>query len=235
MLIKTLYKCVYKYDNIDMYVVKINRKSFSHEKTCDNIIEAAKYHDYFKTQWWGYKKSDKRLNFPIKEIIKPIIKSISKPKKRKLQINNSKNKRKRIYRKNIGIGKYQTLICCQNYCCNICDNKLGRDTEKDHILSIERYNNDDLKNIQVLCISCHKWKSGYIDNNKDFVLFVLNLQKQNLDEDLFYTKIINKIRYLHSLSTSMCSCKFNYIKDIKKHQSRKSCFTFIKNIFNIFK
>ena len=118
----------------------------------------------------------------------------------------------------------------QNFCCNICQKNLGQYTQVDHILCIERYNNNDIQNHQILCINCHTWKSHYIDKNINFIKYVSKLQI--LNKDLYYKDIINKIRELHSLDSSNCSCKLDYMSEVNKKVVSKSCFSYIRNFLN---
>jgi len=245
---KTKYRCVYK--NEDTYIVNINWKKHSKKKEFKNIMDAAKYHDYFKIKYWKYKINDKRLNFPTKindkrlnfptkinEKSKMVIVSVhpkkrknnfKKPTSKKQKITHFKNKVKRTQLPSRALFK---LLKKQNFTCSICG-KVPNEIDQDHILSIDKYNNDDVKNRQILCIPCHTWKSRYIDSNNEFNNCVKELMKHNLDDDQLYSSVIQKLKYVHSLKSSKCYCKFDDIptnnnnNDINNKSIFKKCLSF---------
>ena len=241
MLIKTKSKCTY-FDTVSKkYMVKINTIDLKYKKTFETELMAAREHDFIKISKLKYKKTDLRLNFPEKGNSKKQILSKKSNFKRKISqlsdfdisnnyTNKHKNPRCKKYRKKLSNGTYHSLICNQNYCCNICEKKLDNVTETDHILCIERYGNNEIRNHQILCVPCHKWKSGYIDTNQMFISYVDDLRFCMNDLDLFYILIVKKIKYMHSLNDCNCTCKLKTIKE-KKEKKENSKFN-IKNIFD---
>lgn len=218
---KTKYKCVFKTES--KYYVIIKSGKYIKIKEKENLIESAKYHDYFKIKYWNIKPNSKLLNFP-KIINKKILDKSSKKRKiNNIISTNSKEKRKKkksINSKKSKIRRTQLpsrtlwkLAKNQNFKCSICRN-VPDNIDQDHILPIERFKNDDIKNRQLLCLSCHTWKSRYIDSNPRYLTFISKLQSMNLNENVFYSLLIKKIRYIHELSSSKCACKLEYISKI---------------------
>lgn len=136
--------------------------------------------------------------------------------------HNKKVCKKNGIMKRVGLTSSQKYNLCfkQNMNCNICQNKLGDNHEADHIISLSNNGTNDQLNFQMLCISCHKWKSHYIDNNKEFIEKLegqkVLLNTFNLNKFEFYENIINIIRNKHNKSSSWCYCKFHEDKKISK-------------------
>lgn len=219
MLTKTNFKCVWFNSITKKYIVKILSQKIKYNKSFETDIQAAREHDLIKINKLGYKKTDKRLNFPENIKCKRKIQDISQN-----TLQCKRKKRSKNYRKKISNGTYQSILFNQNYRCNICEKVLGQSTEIDHALCIERYGNNEIKNHQVLCIPCHKWKSAYVDTNPMFISYINEMIFNKNNDDLFYINIVQKIKYMHSLNKCNCTCKL--IKTPQKSILKK----FINNI-----
>lgn len=112
-------------------------------------------------------------------------------------------------------GKQHALEYYQDYRCNICNCLLPLNVEKDHIISLNNGGLDHPINLQVLCISCHKWKSTKIDRNPYFLNYISKMNKIFKDRhcELYYQSIVNKIISEHSKKNCECGCKFTFNKN----------------------
>lgn len=151
---------------------------------------------------------------------------------------NKVSRKKNINIKRVGLTSSQKYNLCfkQDMNCNICQNKLSDNHEADHIISLSNNGTNDQLNFQMLCISCHKWKSHYIDNNKEFIEKLegqkVLLNTFNLNKFEFYQNIVDIIRNEHNKTSSWCYCKFHEDKKISKYtRFKNNC----KGIWQLFK
>ena len=233
---KTNYRCIYYDSSENKYLVKMKFKNNCINDYFLTLREAILFHDAYKKNILDFSKYDKRLINHVKR--KPnLVKNLKKKKrKRKRNTRNTKNTKNKRYRIKLSIGDYQMLSFNQNNKCNICLNTLGEQTDIDHILSINKYNDNNIKNHQILCRPCHKWKSGYVDRDYCFNDFIVNQKKKSKSKDELYTNVIYKLREMHSDVNSKCSCKLKYFKNLdNKIKKESSCLYYTNIIKNIFK
>ena len=113
---------------------------------------------------------------------------ISPTKRNRKSINNTKEKKKKRirYRNTLTESDKKYVHGKARHFCELCKVQYTEiiQGDVDHVIPLQYYGNNTFPNLQSLCKTCHKWKTGHLDR-------IIGCMQENKDNDI---KIIKQIQ-----------------------------------------